>query len=288
MSIEELHKKAVIKNEPGIISKKGGGFHMPASFAEKYLFYVVWGDEYICDENYYVKRDYLDSLALFQIIYGEMKVRYRERTFTARAGDVIYFDLHYPHYYKAEQQTKVRQYMIKGNACQAYYDMLYSQHGCYYPDKGKTSVLFSLPQNELSTGFPDDHKISALIHQILAILVIQERPDLSPAVKEAQEYIRSHFHNPIQVDTVADAVSLSRYHFSRLFKKETGFTPHEYLQDVRLRHSKQLLTQTDLSVDEIACQCGFSSATHFIRTFKKRTMITPAAFRKYFDPIGFR
>ena len=39
MSIRELHTKAVIKNEPGIISKKGGGFHMPASFAEKHLFY---------------------------------------------------------------------------------------------------------------------------------------------------------------------------------------------------------------------------------------------------------
>lgn len=288
MSIRELHTKAVIKDEPGIISKKGGGFHMPASFAEKHLFYVVWGDEYVCSENYFVEREYLDSLGLYQIVSGDMRVQYRNRAFTARAGDVIFLDLRYPHYYKAEKQMQIRQYLIGGNVSQAYYDMLYDLHGCHYPDKGKTSVLFSLLQNELCESVPDDHKISALLHQILSILVIQERPALSPAIKEAQEYIGSHFQEPIQVESIAESVALSRYHFSRTFKKETGFTPHEYLQDVRLRYSKQLLTETELPVEEVAYRCGFSSATHFIRVFKKRTMITPAAFRKYFDPIGFR
>lgn len=288
MSIHEVYKRSLIKNEPGILSKKGGGFYMPSPFAVKNLFYVIWGDEYICSEEYYVKREYLDSLALFQVVNGELNVRYRDRSFLARSGDVIFFDLRFPHYYKAETQTRIRQYMIAGNAAQAYYEMLYEQYGIHYPDKGKTSILFSLLQNELNSGIPNDHKISALLHQILSILALQERPDLSPAVAEAQEYISRHFKEDIHVGSIAGAASLSKYHFSRLFKKETGFSPHEYLQDVRIRHAKQLLTGTRLSVEEIGYECGFSSTTHFIRAFKKRTMVTPAHFRKYFDPIGFR
>ena len=70
--------------------------------------------------------------------------------------------------------------------------------------------------------------------------------------------------------------------------RETGRTPHEYLSAVRLRHAKELLTETALSVEEIGFRCGFSSSTAFIRSFRQATSITPASFRKYFDPAGFR
>lgn len=288
MSIKELQNDAVIKNEPGIIRKMGKGFHMPEPFAVQNLFYMIWGDEYLCDTTYYVNRKFLDSLSLFHIVHGEMEFKYRGNQFTALAGDTVFLDFRYPHYYKAVQRTRVRQYLIAGNAAQSYFELLYEQHGSLFRDRGKTSVLFNFLQNELNEPFPDDHKISFLIHQILSILIIQERPSVSAPVQKAQEYILQHFQEPLTVDGIAASVSLSRYYFSRLFKKETGFAPHEYLLDVRLRNSKQLLTETSLSVEQIAFQCGFTSAVHFIRAFKKDTLVTPSAFRKYFDPIGFR
>ena len=72
MSIEKIQEDAVIPVEPGILQKKGGGFHSPSQFARQNLFCVLWGDEYVCDVPYKVRRNYLDTLVLFRIVDGGM------------------------------------------------------------------------------------------------------------------------------------------------------------------------------------------------------------------------
>lgn len=288
MPLKELQQKAIIKNESGIVSKKGKGFHTPAAFALENLLYIIWSDEYICNEHYRVQRSYLDSLVLFHIVYGEMEFQYQGKSFTAIDGDDIFLDLRYPHTYKATTQTRVQQYMIGGAAAQKYYELLYSHYGPILQNKRRTSVLFSRLQSELNTPFPNDHQVAALLQQIFSTLVVQNQPCISSTVLKAQEYIISHFQHPISVDDIAASVSLSRYHFTRVFKKETGYSPHEYLSNIRIRHAKQLLIETSATVEQIAFQSGFSSATHFTRMFKQKNMITPVDFRKFFDPIGFQ
>ena len=92
----------------------------------------------------------------------------------------------------------------------------------------------------------------------------------------------NHYGENIQIGDIAEYVSLSRYYFTRLFRKETGRTPNEYLADVRINAAKEMLTERILSVAEIAEQCGFANTSHFTRFFREKTGQTPAAFRKYF------
>ncbi len=288
MSIETIQKNAVIPIEPGILRKKGGGFHSPSPFARQNLFCVLWGDEYLCDIPYKVCRNYLDALSLFRIVRGEMYFKYRGICFTARSGDVVFLDLRYPHYYKALGPLRLQTYLITGNCSQEYFEMLYKQHGGHFLNKAKTSFLFNYLQSELSSSFPNDHKLSFLIHNILGVLTLQESSAVSVPVAKAQEYMLCHYQEPINLADIAAHASLSQYHFSRIFKTETGYSPYEHLTNIRIRHAKQLLTETRESVEHIAVQCGFSSSSHFIRTFKKVTEVTPAMFRKFFDPEGFQ
>ncbi|MCH1981064.1 AraC family transcriptional regulator [Ruminococcus sp. OA3] len=288
MSIEKIQEDAVIPVEPGILQKKGGGFHSPSQFARQNLFCVLWGDEYICDIPYKVRRSYLDTLVLFRIVDGEMYFEYRDKSFTATSGDVVFLDARYPHYYKALGPLRLQTYMVTGNCSQAYFDMLYKQHGVHFLNRAKTSFLFNYLQNEISGDFPNDHKLSFLVHNILSVLTLQESSAVSAPVAKAQEYMLSHYHEPISLSDIADHASLSQYHFSRMFKNETGCAPYEHLTSIRIRHAKQLLTETRSTIEVIAIQCGFSSSSHFIRTFKKITGTTPAMFRKFFDPEGFK
>ncbi|NJS10840.1 MAG: helix-turn-helix transcriptional regulator, partial [Microcoleus sp. CSU_2_2] len=68
---------------------------------------------------------------------------------------------------------------------------------------------------------------------------------------------------------------ISSYHFCRLFKQSTGFSPHQYVIQQRVERAKQLLRQGQMSIGEIAIACGFSHQSHFNRHFKRLTGVTP-------------
>ncbi len=90
------------------------------------------------------------------------------------------------------------------------------------------------------------------------------------------------------LDYILDHVNSGKYNEHRLFKQQTGISPHSYLLSLQLKHAKTLLVESGLTVQQIAAECGFASSTHFIRAFKAKNAVTPAAFRKYYNPSGFR
>ena len=92
-------------------------------------------------------------------------------------------------------------------------------------------------------------------------------------------YITEHMDQPISLEQMARHVSLSPYHFSRLFKRETGYTPHQYLVIVRINAAKYYLKSTNLSIKQITQRCGFSSESNFCAVFKRFTGHTPGAYR---------
>ena len=69
-------------------------------------------------------------------------------------------------------------------------------------------------------------------------------------------------------------------YFSRLFKKETGYSPHEYVIQARVNAAKYFLQSARLSQKDICYSCGFSSESSFCTTFKKATGLTPSQYRK--------
>ena len=117
-------------------------------------------------------------------------------------------------------------------------------------------------------------------------MIDQKAVTLSPPVEEAIEFINSHYDGPLQISEIAEHVSLSRFYFTRLFRKETGRTPNDYLADVRINAAKEMLTDKILTIAEIAERCGFANTSHFTRFFREKTGQTPAAFRNFFRLKG--
>ena len=83
----------------------------------------------------------------------------------------------------------------------------------------------------------------------------------------------------ITIRDVAKAANLSQFHLIRVFRSETGKTPHEYLMDLRLAKAKQLLADRRFTIKEIAFQCGFQQPGSFSRVFRKRLGAPPRAYR---------
>ena len=93
------------------------------------------------------------------------------------------------------------------------------------------------------------------------------------------EYINENLENELTVAELASVVEMSPYHFARLFKQSTGFTPHQYLINSRIERAKMLLAEKKLSIAEICEYVGFRSPSHFIALFRKFTSMTPKAYR---------
>jgi AraC family transcriptional regulator len=79
---------------------------------------------------------------------------------------------------------------------------------------------------------------------------------------------------------MAGAAGLSPNHFSKLFKRSTGLSSHQYVIRQRIEKAKALLAGTNLSVAVVAQACGFSDQAHLTRHFRRLVGATPARFRR--------
>lgn len=92
-------------------------------------------------------------------------------------------------------------------------------------------------------------------------------------------FIEDNISSNITVESMANAVAMSPFHFSRLFKIAIGQTPHQFLTSYRINRSKEMLRSSNNSMLEISVDCGFSDQGHFSRLFKKKTGTTPRKWR---------
>ena len=93
-------------------------------------------------------------------------------------------------------------------------------------------------------------------------------------------FLASHLTEKITVEQLAAEVNCSPSHFHSLFKQQTGQTPHQYILAARLNQVHHLLAQGQLSLNDIAQQCGFSSQSALTTAVKNQLGITPGKLRK--------
>lgn len=98
-------------------------------------------------------------------------------------------------------------------------------------------------------------------------------------VKLAESYLRENYLNNLSLNELAKYTNYSPYHFIRIFRTETGKTPFEYLQDLKIAKSEKLLRDKKLSIIEVCYLSGFNNPSYFSNVFKKMKGISPSVFR---------
>ena len=93
------------------------------------------------------------------------------------------------------------------------------------------------------------------------------------------KFIREKMHEPFTLDELVRQVPISRRTLEQRFKRTLGHTLHHHVVKVRIERAKDLLTQTDYAMPEVAKHCGFGEAAYFAAVFKKQTGKTPTEFR---------
>ena len=154
-----------------------------------------------------------------------------------------------------------------------------------------TGLLRTFQKEVLKPGIGSRLLIDSL-SQALAVYLIRRytdqqlangQPSVIPKwrIRRAQDFIRENLADGISLKEIADAAGdVSPYHFSRLFKQATGFSPYQFLIECRVLMAQQLLrAKRGLSLGEIAFRCGFADQSAFTRCFRQRTGLTPKQYR---------
>ena len=94
------------------------------------------------------------------------------------------------------------------------------------------------------------------------------------------EYIGEHYGEKIYIETLADMITVSPDYFTKMFKESIGKTPIDYINGIRVNHALALLTESDISVNDISDMLGFSNPNYFHKIFKQYIDTSPLAYRK--------
>lgn len=104
-------------------------------------------------------------------------------------------------------------------------------------------------------------------------------PFIDGYVASAIEYVNENLSFDIRLDDICKAISLSKYHLCRLFKKEVGMTITDYVLSLRLSKAKKELLYTKKPISTISLDTGFSDFSYFCKIFKLHEGVTPSQFR---------
>ena len=124
--------------------------------------------------------------------------------------------------------------------------------------------------------------LKALTREEAGALIEEQRSANTRPIRQAQDYVRKHYREPITLEKICDEVGFSVSYFSALYKKETGENFQHFVTRVRVDRARELLTQTALPVSEICDLVGYSDIKYFTQTFKKETELSPAQYRKLY------
>lgn len=266
--------------------------HTSGILAKNLNFHVDSLGHYRAYPGYYTDREGLDTYLLLYTLSGQGYLEYLGEEYFLTKDTVSLISCSEHQFYRTESEEWEFKYIhFYGSSADNYYTMLRGQGAVFM------SISDPIRLNELlkdlrgwasQSGGTADIRIASTMENIFAELLVEQ---LNPgqdkawslhreAILEITEYIQEHFQDEITVELLAEKVSMSKYHFIRVFKKAAGVSPYEYLKCCRINESKRLLKETDYSVSQIADMTGYKNVNIYIQSFKQCVGTTPLKYRK--------
>ncbi len=260
--------------------------YMPSVTAQTMFFYPLYTGHFFYDAGYTLHRDSYDSFLLIYILHGNLHLDFNGKKEIAGEGSFVFLDCYRPHSYHTETDCEVLWCHFDGVTARNFYNSIASRLGnvFYLTDPHPTVNKLTEIYHVFSEGKPvREALLSKYINDILTTFLLYSPISIDTSDRPMSErvisYIGEHFAEDISINELAQVAGLSQYHFIRSFRKETGFTPHEYLINIRINTAKYLLKNSQLSIKDICYQAGFSCESVFCSTFKRQLKMTPTEYR---------
>jgi len=236
----------------------------------------------------------------FTVLLSSLKtVQMEKRCFQVQMGDILPINSEQGHgaagYYK---NCSLFTWQIDKNAIEQIAASVYGRREVSFSND---FVSFTPEIKSCLSAFMGEYKskqagykfiLDGLLTQLIVTMLRHIKSNVSnldpkrilsarPNIQRAIEYLQENFQDDFSLNEVAEVANLSPYHFIRIFKKQTGKTPYEYLLDIKIERAREMLkSRKELNITQVCFLCGFNNPSHFSSVFKKKTKVSPSKYRK--------
>lgn len=269
----------------GVLPHSVNFYHTPSEIAKELFYYPTWVGHYYCTHEYEFHRRSYSPMLLFFVREGVLHVKYRGEEKRARAGDVVLLDCSEPHHYYAEDGLEFLYLHFDGLNSHELSQHIVEEHGWLMHRENNMMIgklIYDMIKFYEQNGVESPFQRSMRIYKLFELLMTPtsySRTKQSP-IDTAIQYIRSNVGKAISLEELACIANLSPYYFSHCFKRQTGFSPLDYVINTRIEKAKVMLLRTNRSISEIAYEVGYSSSGSLINMFVKRVGESPNQYRK--------
>ncbi len=265
----------------------------PTNMAKQFPFYLLEAGLFIAGPRYFTRRNGMEMFLLIETISGEGELVYGGEIYTLTANSAIMFSSVEEHIYrtKSNEPWKFRWIQFAGCVADLYELLLYPERLTVYSNINHAELKPIFDQickycsrNDAYSNARMSSLITQYITEILCTRFIGSKAnsDIDKKLAEVREYMKCNIEKKISVEELADMVHISKYYFLRIFKSKIGSSPHEYLVNLRINKTKELLINTNYTLETIAGVAGFSDSRSLIMSFKKNTGMSPGRYRSYY------
>lgn len=251
------------------------------------------------------KEHWHEHLQIFYIVSGKGYIRCETKDYDICSKDIIVINSREIHYLESKDDN-FKFYLIRIDLpflfsnqidlCQTKYLAPFSENLILFKnlirnDQTVSSCIDSIIHEYYSKEIGYELAIKSSLYTLMVLLMrnyvdrfvtprqATHKINTIKRFYEIYDYIENNYKHEISTAELAEIAHVNTYYFSRIFKQITGRTPVEYINEIRLRKSIELLKTDSMNITEIAMNCGFNDLNYFSRVFKKKYGISPSKFR---------
>ncbi len=246
-------------------------------------------------DGHHMERDHHDDNLLVYCLDGEGDIVLEEQKHRVRPGDILLIPKGIPHSYRARRKNPWTIYWV-------HFTGHHASDFIRHASRGEHSRRYLLPigiHSRLAGDFEalleardSTYNLNAYLlaanqlRQILTHIALlqpiarqkQSRGELD--LEKIHSLMQARIHEQLNLDTLAEAINLSKYHLVKKYREVTGTTPISHFIQLKIERACHLLDTTNNSISEIAFAVGYEDAYYFSRIFKKTMGVSPSQYRK--------
>lgn len=241
--------------------------------------------------GYRIMRSGYEAYMLASVHAGRLDIYYDGKRYAAGPGDFIFFDQRHPHIFTDAYDETVDMhfmYLFGGDGIKRVFEKSFDLFGCviesFCPD-GFDETVDKICR-DMKAGTQDEYEISAALYSVLINIAKHVKTNTPSAdlcdydIADIVKYVREHYAQDIKLDELAKMFFIDKFGMIRKFHKRTGYTPKEYQNNLRFNAACRMLTDSDMTVSDIAREVGFCDARGLIGMFARRMDCSPLQYRR--------